>query len=173
MVAKVFIDGEVGTTGLQIRERLEGRRDIALVSVPAERRKDPAARAEAFATADVAILCLPDDAARESAALAAKLPVRLIDASTAHRVDPDWVFGLPELSGEQRARIAGAKRVSNPGCWSTCAIGLLAPLVAAGLVAPDAGLTITAKRGIAWRPGKGLHLSDDMSLNYILSAQRI
>ena len=147
MVAKVFIDGEVGTTGLQIRERLEGRRDIALVSVPAERRKDPAARAEAFATADVAILCLPDDAARESAALAADLPVRLIDASTAHRVDPDWVFGLPELSGEQRARIAGAKRVSNPGCWSTCAIGLLAPLVAAGLVAPDADLTITGVSG--------------------------
>lgn len=142
MVAKVFIDGEVGTTGLQIRDRLLGRSDISLISLPEHQRKDAAARADAFARADVAILCLPDDAAIEAAAICADLPTRLIDASTAHRVNPDWVFGFPEMAADQRAAIAGAKRVSNPGCYSTCAIALLRPLTDAGLVAPDAELSI-------------------------------
>ena len=142
MVAKVFIDGEVGTTGLQIRDRLLGRSDITLISLPEDRRKDAAARADAFAQADVAILCLPDDAAIEAAAICATLPTRLIDASTAHRVNPDWVFGFPEMAAGQRAAIAAAKRVSNPGCYSTCAIALLRPLTDAGLVASDADLSI-------------------------------
>ncbi len=142
MSAKVFIDGEVGTTGLQIRDRLQGRKDITLISLAEDRRKDPAARAEAFAQADVAILCLPDDASREAAAICATLPTRLIDASTAHRVNPDWVFGFPELAAGQRAAIASAKLVSNPGCYSTCAIALLRPLTDAGLVAADANLSI-------------------------------
>lgn len=142
MSAKVFIDGEVGTTGLQIRDRLLGRSDITLISLGEDRRKDAGARAEAFAEADVAILCLPDDAAMEAAAICADLPTRLIDASTAHRVNPDWVFGFPEMAPGQREAIIAAKRVSNPGCYSTCAISLLRPLTDAGLVAGDADLSI-------------------------------
>jgi N-acetyl-gamma-glutamyl-phosphate reductase len=142
MSAKVFIDGEVGTTGLQIRDRLAGRKDITLISLPEDRRKDAGARADAFAQADIAILCLPDDASREATAICATLPTRLIDASTAHRVNPDWVYGFPELAAGQRAAIAGAKRVSNPGCYSTCAIALLRPLTDAGLIGEADDLSI-------------------------------
>lgn len=142
MSAKVFIDGEVGTTGLQIRDRLLGRDDITLISLPEDRRKDAGARADAFAAADVAILCLPDDAARAAAAMCETLPTRLIDASTAHRVNPNWVFGFPELAQGQREAIAAAKRVSNPGCYSTCAIALLRPLTDARLIAAEADLSI-------------------------------
>lgn len=147
MTAKVFIDGEAGTTGLQIRERLIKRPDVSLVQIAPERRKDPEARREAYETADVAILCLPDDAAKESAELAKNLPTRIIDASTAHRIDPNWVFGFPELSAENRDKIATAKYVSNPGCYSTGAISLIAPLVAAGKLAKDSALTINAVSG--------------------------
>ncbi|WP_022703231.1 N-acetyl-gamma-glutamyl-phosphate reductase [Pseudorhodobacter ferrugineus] len=142
MSAKVFIDGEVGTTGLQIRDRLVNREDITLISLPEDRRKDAAARADAFAQADVAILCLPDDASREAAVICETLPTRLIDASTAHRINPNWVYGFPELAAGQRAAIAGAKLVSNPGCYSTCAIALLRPLTDAGLISSDADLSI-------------------------------
>ncbi|PJF09193.1 N-acetyl-gamma-glutamyl-phosphate reductase [Pseudorhodobacter sp. MZDSW-24AT] len=147
MTASVFIDGEAGTTGLQIRDRLLPRADIRLIQVDPARRKDPDARREAFAAADVAILCLPDAAAIEAVALCEGLSTRIIDASTAYRVNPDWAFGFAELSAANRARIAGAARVSNPGCYSTGSIALLAPLVAAGLIAPDAGLTINAVSG--------------------------
>lgn len=147
MSAKVFIDGEVGTTGLQIRDRLKGRKDITLISLPEDRRKDAGARADAFAAADVAILCLPDDASREAAAICESLPTRLIDASTAHRVNPNWVFGFPEMAAGQRDAIAAAKQVSNPGCYSTCAIALLRPLTDAGLVAADAELSIFGVSG--------------------------
>ncbi|RNF34879.1 N-acetyl-gamma-glutamyl-phosphate reductase [Paracoccus methylarcula] len=147
MAYHIFIDGEAGTTGLQIRERLEAREDIRLIQIDPERRKDAEARREAFARADVAILCLPDDAAREAVRLCEGLDVRLIDASTAHRVDKAWVFGFPELNKDNRARIAEAGFVSNPGCYSTGSIAMIAPLVAAGLIAPDEALSINAVSG--------------------------
>ncbi|GGF61212.1 N-acetyl-gamma-glutamyl-phosphate reductase [Paracoccus acridae] len=147
MAYSVFIDGEAGTTGLQIRERLETRDDIRLVQIDPDRRKDAGARREAFQQADVAILCLPDDAAREAVELARDLDVRIIDASTAHRVDERWAFGFPELGAGARDRIAGARLVSNPGCYSTGAIAIIAPLVAAGLIEPSEALTINAVSG--------------------------
>lgn len=147
MAYDIFIDGEAGTTGLQIRERLEAREDIRLIQVDHAHRKDAEARREAFAKADVAILCLPDDAAREAVRLCEGLDVRLIDASTAHRVDEAWAFGFPELGNDNRARIAGARLVSNPGCYSTGSIAMIAPLVSAGLIAPDEQLSINAVSG--------------------------
>ena len=147
MAHKVFIDGEAGTTGLQIRDRLLGRADITLIQIDPARRKDAEARREAFAEADVAILCLPDGPAREAVALAQGLPTRFIDASTAHRVDPAWTFGFAELAPGAREAIAKAQYVSNPGCYSTGAIAILAPLVAAGLVAPDEALSINSVSG--------------------------
>lgn len=138
MARKVFIDGDVGTTGLQIRERLERRDDIALVRIDPALRKDIPARLAAFAEAEAAILCLPDAAAREIVAACddERLSTRIIDASTAHRTDPAWCFGFAEMAAGQRAAIRAAARVTNPGCWSTCAIALIRPLVDAGLIDP-------------------------------------
>lgn len=131
----VFIDGAAGTTGLEIADRLAGRREFDLIVLDDARRKDPAARREALHAADFAVLCLHDDAAREAVALAEGSAVRIIDASTAHRVAPGWVYGFPEISGLDA--VASADRVSNPGCYSTGFIALLAPLVRAGLLPAD------------------------------------
>ncbi len=140
----VFIDGAHGTTGLEIRERLAGRPDLTLATLPADRRREPAARAEALNDADVAILCLPDDAAREAVALI-RSATKVIDASSAHRVAPGWTYGLPELIG--REAIAASSRVSNPGCYPTGFLLLVAPLVEAGLIPRDARLSVNAVSG--------------------------
>ncbi|MGM3274802.1 N-acetyl-gamma-glutamyl-phosphate reductase [Ralstonia sp. 24A2] len=146
----VFIDGDQGTTGLQIHERLRGhidRQDLELLTLPADARKDPQRRAEAINACDIAILCLPDAAAREAVASIVNPDVRVIDASSAHRTTPGWTYGFPELSEGQAQRIATASRVTNPGCYPTGAIGLLGPLVYAGLVPADYPISIHAVSG--------------------------
>jgi N-acetyl-gamma-glutamyl-phosphate reductase len=144
---KVFIDGQAGTTGLRIRELLAERPDIELIEVAAAERKNEHARRELLNAADVSILCLPDDAARAAVAMIDNPSARVIDASTAHRIAPEFVFGLPELTPLQRSAIATSKRVSNPGCYSTCVALLVRPLVDAGLLAGDTPLSIHAVSG--------------------------
>jgi len=147
MTATVFIDGEHGTTGLQIRRRLEARTDVSLLSLPAADRRDVAMRRELLNSADLVILCLPDDASREAVAMVESNAVKVIDTSTAHRVADGWVYGMPEYDADQADRIAGSARVANPGCYPIASIAMLHPLVSAGLLPADWPVTINAVSG--------------------------
>jgi N-acetyl-gamma-glutamyl-phosphate reductase len=158
MVAKIFIDGEAGTTGLQIRDRLAGRRDFELLSIGPDKRKDPDERKRLLNAADVAILCLPDAAAAESVRLIENDTTRVIDASTAHRVAEGWAYGFAEMDKGQSQRIANARWVTNPGCWPQGAIATLRPLIAAGLLPADFSVTV---HGISGYSGGGRSMIED------------
>jgi len=155
MTATLFIDGEAGTTGLQIRNRLEGREDIRLVSLGDAERKDVARRRARLNEADIAILCLPDDASREAVEMIENDAVRVIDASSAHRTSDGWTYGFPEFGPAQRAAIAASSRVTNPGCYAITTVAMLHPLTAAGLLPADFPATINAISGYSGG-GKGL-----------------
>ena len=155
----IFIDGEAGTTGLQIRDRLKSRTDLELVSIDPARRKDAGARRELLNGVNVAILCLPDEAAVEAVSLIdASSKTRVIDASTAFRINPEWAYGFPELDATHKDRIANASRVANPGCWPQGLIALVKPLIAAGLLSNDAALTYG---GVSGYSGGGKKMIED------------
>jgi N-acetyl-gamma-glutamyl-phosphate reductase len=158
MYTTVFVDGDQGTTGLRIVQRLAGRRDLRLHTLPEAQRKDPLRRAEALNACDIAILCLPDDAARQAVGWIENPEVRVIDASSAHRTDSAWAYGLPEMVAGQAARIAASRRVSNPGCYPTAAVSLLRPLRDAGLLPDDAPLAIHAASGYSGRGRAGIEV---------------
>jgi N-acetyl-gamma-glutamyl-phosphate reductase len=174
MTYQVFIDGEVGTTGLQIRQRLAARTDLVVASLPEDRRKDPAARAEMINSVDAVILCLPDDASREAVGMIQNDQVRVIDASSAFRTAPGWTYGFPEMSAVQRQAVATSKRVSNPGCFPTGFIALVRPLIEAGLVPADWPVTVSAVSGYSGG-GKPMiaEFEDETSDSFTSAAYRI
>jgi N-acetyl-gamma-glutamyl-phosphate reductase len=173
MTAKIFIDGAAGTTGLEIRQRLAGRGDVSVIALGEAARKDEGARKQALNDADLVILCLPDDAARQAVALIDNPAVRVIDASTAHRVADGWAYGFAELEPGGYQKIAAAKRVANPGCWATGFLALARPLVAAGLVPADFPLTV---HGVSGYSGGGKSMIEEFEKKdspvYVETVQR-
>ncbi|HKU54814.1 MAG TPA: N-acetyl-gamma-glutamyl-phosphate reductase, partial [Rhizomicrobium sp.] len=172
--AKIFIDGAAGTTGLEIRERLAGRSTLSLIALSDAERKDTGARKAALNAADLVILCLPDEAAREAVSLIDNPATRVIDASTAHRVAEGWIFGFPELEPDGYERIAAAKRVSNPGCWSTGFLALVRPLLRAGLIPADFPVTVNGVTGYSGG-GKSMiaEFEDKSAADYTETVSRI
>ncbi|HVW72566.1 MAG TPA: N-acetyl-gamma-glutamyl-phosphate reductase [Rhizomicrobium sp.] len=172
--AKIFIDGAAGTTGLEIRERLAGRDELSLIALSEAERKDQTARKRALNEADLVILCLPDEAAREAVSLIDNPQTRVIDASTAHRVAEGWDFGFPELDPDGYSRIAASKRVSNPGCWATGFLAIARPLVRAGIIPRDFPLTANGVSGYSGG-GKSMiaEFQDKTSADYTETVSRI
>ncbi|MBJ3786493.1 N-acetyl-gamma-glutamyl-phosphate reductase [Devosia sediminis] len=168
MVAKIFIDGEAGTTGLQIRERLAGRRDLEVVSIDHDKRKDQDERKRLLNLADVAILCLPDDAARESVRLIENDTTRVIDASTAHRVAEGWAYGFAEMDAGQTDEIAKARYVANPGCWPQGLIAAARPLVEARLLPGDYPLSY---HGVSGYSGGGRQMIEEYEAPGVVASQ--
>ncbi|MBO5129345.1 MAG: N-acetyl-gamma-glutamyl-phosphate reductase [Oscillospiraceae bacterium] len=154
-MTRIFIDGSAGTTGLRIADRLTARTDLDILHIPEALRKDPAARKDAIASADIVFLCLPDAAAREAVALAEGSKAKIIDTSTAHRVDPAWAYGFPELSAAHREKIANSSRIANPGCHASGFIASVYPLVSRGVISADFPLTAYSLTGYSGG-GKGL-----------------
>ncbi len=169
---KVFIDGSAGTTGLRIRERLEGRNDLTLLTLPEEQRKEQAARHRMLNEADIAFLCLPDDAAREAVSFIENDRTVVLDTSTAHRTNPAWAYGFPELSETQSEKIAASKRIAVPGCHASGFIALVAPLVRAGMISPDLRLTATSLTGYSGGGKKMIADYESESRSALLDAPR-
>lgn len=163
MKYKVFVDGSEGTTGLQINDRLNSRNDLDILMIDPEKRKDPVERSKFLNSADIVFLCLPDPAAKESVSLITNPHTKVIDASTAHRTDPDWAYGLPELSSEHRNKIKNSSRVTVPGCYATGFISLIYPIVKSGLLPAHYPVTTF---GISGYSGGGKKLIEKFEHNY-------
>ncbi len=172
MAYKIFIDGKEGTTGLKIYERFAGRKDIQMILIDDEKRKDPAARAECINMSDFTFLCLPDAAAVEAAALCSNPNTRIIDASTAHRTNPDWAYGFPELSAAHRAKIVSSKRVAVPGCYASGFISLVYPLTKRGIIASDYPVVCHAVSGYSGAGKKAIAQYEDPGRNPELDSPR-
>ncbi len=170
-MTKVFIDGGAGTTGLRINERLAGRKDIELIILPDEIRKDTSARKEALNSADIALLCLPDDAAIEAVSLIENSTTAVIDTSTAHRTNPAWDYGFPEIAN-RREKIRNSKRIANPGCHASGFIAICEPLVSAGIISKDAHLSCFSLTGYSGGGKKMIAEYEDESRNILLDAPR-
>lgn len=171
-MTKIFVDGSAGTTGLRIHERLSGRDGIELITLPDEVRKDADARRDAIAAADIAFLCLPDQAAKEAVALAEGTDTVIIDTSTAHRTNPAWAYGFPELTGF-REKIAASKRIANPGCHASGFVSLVAPLKEAGIIAHSQHLTCFSLTGYSGGGKKMIAEYEDAQRSELLDAPRM